>query len=330
MKWFALVDCNNFYASTFRLFEPELIGKPVAVLSNNDGCVIARSYEAKALGIKMGEVYHLNKDRFQDMGVAIRSSCYAYFGDLSDRVMRILMKYTPEAEVYSVDEIFLKFTGFDDNIDLRAHMLAAIEEVRQCTGIPISVGIAPTKALAKVANKIAKKYAAELQSVHWINSEDLRIKGLKWTEIHDVWGIGRQHTKKLITLEDRKPERIPIFEENTLKRTNIATAYDFTLLDDAFVKKEFSIVGLRLLHEQAFTTVVEINFSRLNVKGNFKTDFIRIKFSKINRVINFAAVPFVPVFQYHFTFLHFVNQQVYYVGNIRLVNTGNFVLLFQF
>jgi len=258
MKWFALIDCNNFYASAFRLFEPWLIGQPVVVLSNNDGCVIARSAEAKALGVKMGEVYHLNKQKYQEQRIHIRSSCYAYFGDISNRVMAILMKYTDALEVYSVDESFIKFVGFDDTVNLKQHMENAIAEVLQCTSIPISVGIAPTKALAKVANKIAKKFPVQTNATHWINTDELRVKGLKWTEIQDVWGIGRQHTRKLVTLEERRAEQMPLFEENILKRSNVATAYDFTLQDDAFIRKEFSVVGLRLLHELQGKSVLDL------------------------------------------------------------------------
>jgi len=258
MKWFGLVDCNNFYASAFRLFEPQLIGRPVVVLSNNDGCVIARSYEAKALGIKMGEVYHLNKERYDELGVVIRSSCYAYFGDISNRVMAILGKYTNAIEVYSVDESFLKFEGFDERYDLKTHMVKAIAEVLQCTGVPISVGIAPTKALAKVANKIAKKFPNETQSVHWINNDELRVKGLKWTEIHDVWGIGRQHTRKLISIEDRQATHAPLFEENILKRSNITTAFEFAQQTDEWVRAEFTVVGLRLLHELQGRSVLDL------------------------------------------------------------------------
>lgn len=292
MKWYGLVDCNNFYASAFRLFEPTLIGHPIVVLSNNDGCVIARSYEAKDLGIKMGEVYHLNKEKYEAMGIVVRSSCYAYFGEISNRVMSILMKYTNAVEVYSVDESFLEFTGFDENFDLKQHMINAIAEVLQCTSIPISVGIAPTKALAKVANKIAKKYPKQTDGVHWINTDALRIKGLKWTEIQDVWGIGRQHTKKLISTEDRPAQRAPLFEENILKRGNIMTAYDFSLQDEVWVRKEFSVVGLRLLQELRGISVLGLEAEEdkkiMNCTRSFERKLTRLEDIK-EKLASFVA-----------------------------------------
>jgi len=249
MVWFALVDCNDFYASTFRVFEPWLRGRPVIVLSNNDGCAIARSREAKTLGIKMAEVYHLNIQRYESLNVEVRSSCYAFFGNMSDRVMGILSKYTDGIEIYSVDESFLKFSGFDAHYDLKEHMAMAVAEVLQCTGIPISVGLAPTKALAKVANKIAKKFPQPTGDVHWINTDALRVKGLKWTEIHDVWGIGRRHTWKLLILEEREMQQTFLMDVSPLKLPKVTSAFDFTQLSEQFVRKEFTVVGERLHKE---------------------------------------------------------------------------------
>ena len=226
---FALVDCNNFYASCQRVFEPHLIGKPVVILSNNDGCVIARSNEAKALGVPMGAPAFQFKSIFKEHNVHVFSSNYALYGDMSNRVMNLLATFTPEIEVYSIDEAFLKFQGFEQ-FNLEEYGLTIKRKVTKGTGIPISVGFAPTKALAKVANKIAKKFPDRTKSVYVIDTEEKRIKALKWTKIEDVWGIGYQHAKRLRALQ-------------------IKNAYQFTKLHDDWVRKEMSVVGLRLKHE---------------------------------------------------------------------------------
>ncbi len=226
---FALVDCNNFYASCQRAFEPHLRNKPVVILSNNDGCVIARSNEAKALGIPMGAPAFEYKTLFEQNNVSVYSSNYALYGDMSSRFMNILARYSPEIEIYSIDEAFLKFKGFE-LFDLDQLGLDMQRTVTKGTGIPVSIGFAPTKALAKVANKIAKKYPERTQSVYAIDTEEKRIKALKWTKIEDVWGIGRKHTKRL-------------------QAKNIHNAYQFTQLSDDWVRKEMAVVGLRLKHE---------------------------------------------------------------------------------
>jgi len=225
----ALIDCNNFYASCQRVFEPHLIGKPVVILSNNDGCVIARSNEAKAIGIPMGAPAFEYKKLFEENNVYVYSSNYALYGDMSSRVMNILSTFSPEIEVYSIDEAFLRLVGFN-YLDIEEYGKTIQKTVTKGTGIPISVGFAPTKALAKVANKIAKKYPERTKSVYVIDTEEKRIKALKWTKIEDVWGIGRKHAKRL-------------------QAKNIINAYQFTQLSDDWVRKEMSIVGLRLKHE---------------------------------------------------------------------------------
>lgn len=226
---FALVDCNNFYASCQRVFEPHLRNKPVVILSNNDGCVIARSNEAKVLGIPMGAPAFEFKQLFKANNVFVYSSNYALYGDMSSRVMNILATYSPEIEIYSIDEAFLKFKGFE-YFDLQQLGLEMQRKVTKGTGIPVSIGFAPTKALAKVANKIAKKYPERTQSVYTIDNDEKRIKALKWTKIEDVWGIGRKHTKRL-------------------QAKNVLNAYQFTQLPDEWVRKEMAVVGLRLKHE---------------------------------------------------------------------------------
>jgi DNA polymerase V len=223
---FALIDCNNFYASCERVFRPDLIGKPVVVLSNNDGCVIARSNEAKAVGVPMGAPAFQFEKLFEQHGVQVFSANFTLYGDMSRRVMEILGEYSPEMEIYSIDEAFLKLSGFEQ-YDLQAYGLEIRNRVVKWTGIPISVGIAPTKSLAKVANRIAKKFQDKTGGSYVIDTEEKRIKALKWLKVEDIWGIGRQFAKKLWA-------------------ENVRTAYDFTQRDDAWVKKHFSIVGLRL------------------------------------------------------------------------------------
>ncbi len=226
---FALVDCNNFYASCERVFNPALRGQPVVVLSNNDGCVIARSNEAKALGVPMGAPAFEYKELFEKQRIHVFSSNYALYGDMSLRVMHLLSEFSPDVEIYSIDEAFLKFEGFR-HFDLQEQGNLMRQKVTRSTGIPISVGIAPTKALAKVANRIAKKFPDRTGSVYVMDDAEKRAKGLKWLAIEDVWGIGSQHAKRL-------------------RAQNVCTAYDFTLLPDAWVRKHMAVTGLRLKHE---------------------------------------------------------------------------------
>jgi DNA polymerase V len=154
----ALVDCNNFYASCERVFNPKLEKRPIVVLSNNDGCVVARSNEVKALGIRMGVPWFQIAEEANRHGIIAFSSNYALYGDMSDRVMNVLGQFTPQQEIYSIDECFLDLTGFD-HVDLIAYGQQIRRRVKQWTGIPVSVGIASTKTLAKLANHVAKKCA---------------------------------------------------------------------------------------------------------------------------------------------------------------------------
>ena len=244
---FALVDCNNFYASCERVFKPSLIGQPVVILSNNDGCVVARSNEAKALGIPMGAPAFQYQELFKKNFVNVFSSNYELYGDMSRRVMNTLSNFSPEIEIYSIDECFMKLRGFDEYFDLQTYGVQMGRTVRRNTGIPVSIGFAPTKALAKVANKIAKKYPEHTKSSYVIDSEEKRIKALKWTKIEDVWGIGRKHTKRLKALQ-------------------INNAYQFTQLDDKWVRKEMSVVGLRLKHD--LMGISSIDFEEVKSKQN--------------------------------------------------------------
>ena len=226
---YALIDCNSFYASCERVFRPDLRDKPVVVLSNNDGCVIARSIEAKALDIPMGAVAYKYQKFFDENNVKVFSSNYPLYGDMSQRVMNILSTYTPDVEIYSIDEAFLQFKGFE-NYDLNEYSQEIKQKVVKWTGIPVCIGVAETKALSKIANKIAKKFQDRTKGVYVIDSEEKRVKALKWTKVEDVWGIGRRISRRL-------------------KQFQIYNAYDFTELPSEWVRKEFSIVGLRLQRE---------------------------------------------------------------------------------
>ncbi len=269
---FALVDCNNFYASCERVFRPDLIGKPVVVLSNNDGCVIARSNEAKAVGVPMGAPAFEHEELFKKHNVHVFSANFALYGDMSQRVMNILSEYTPEIEIYSIDEAFLKLQGFE-KFNLKSYGQEMQRKVVKWTGISVSVGIAPTKSLAKVANRIAKKFPNKTNSVYLIDSEEKRIKALKWLKIEDVWGIGRRHAKRL-------------------KAINVNTAFDFTQLNDSWVKKNLSIVGLRLKHDlQGIPTLdLEILQPKKNIATTRSFEKNYTEFEQLNeRVTTFAV-----------------------------------------
>lgn len=223
---YALVDCNNFYASCERAFNPNLRNKPMAILSNNDGCVISRSDEAKVLGLPMGAPIFKWEGFCKANNMEIFSSNYPLYGDMSSRVMAILEQFTPDVEVYSIDEAFLEFKGFKDyNFEDYGSQIRT--RILKWTGIPTCVGVAPTKALSKVANKIARKFPKQTNGVYVIDSEEKRIKALKWIKIEDVWGIGRGLTKRL-------------------KAKNCHTAFDFVQLPDEWVRKNFSITQWKL------------------------------------------------------------------------------------
>ena len=190
-KKIALIDCNSFYVSCERLFNPKIRKKPVVVLSNNDGCIISRSTEAKALGIKMGEPYFKAKDIILKNKVEVFSSNYSLYGDLSRRVMRTLKRFNSAIEVYSIDEAFLDLSNFsDDEVEKVGREIR--ETVLKWTGIPTSIGIAKTKTLSKVANHIAKKKKSGVTSLIGIENIDPILEKV---EINDVWGVGRQLTK---------------------------------------------------------------------------------------------------------------------------------------
>ena len=191
----ALVDCNNFYVSCERAFRPDLISTPVVVLSNNDGCAVSRSNEAKALGIKMGQPWFECKDLADEHGIVALSSNYALYADMSNRVMSILSNFAPRQEVYSIDESFLDLTGIPRLRDVSYEMRA---RVFQWTGIPVCVGIGPTKTLAKLANFIAKKHPRSKGVFNYNDLTDVQqVKLLSQIEVGEVWGIGRRISARL-------------------------------------------------------------------------------------------------------------------------------------
>ena len=223
---FALVDCNNFYASCERVFNPNLQHKPIVILSNNDGCIISRSDEAKKLGIPMGAPIFKYRTLIANHNVKVFSSNYSLYGDMSSRVMSILKQFTPDIQVYSIDESFLKLEGFED-YNLTDYGMLMKNRILKWTGIPTCAGIAPTKALSKVANKIARKYPNQTNGVYVIDTEVKRINALKWTKIKDIWGIGKKLSNRLAT-------------------KGCKNAYDFTQLPESWVKSNMSVVESRL------------------------------------------------------------------------------------
>ena len=226
---FALVDCNNFYASCERVFEPTLEGKPIVVLSNNDGCIIARSNEAKALGVKMGAPYFKLKNLITQNGVIVKSSNYPLYGDMSSRVMKVIRGYSPIQEVYSIDESFIDLKGLP--LNLMDHMQSLRRRVKNWTGIPVCIGVGSTKVLAKLANRIAKKYP-RFDGVFDIDDlpYERYCKLLQSVEVGDLWGIGRQGAKKL-------------------NRIGIHTSHDFYQSDVGVIETLLGVNGKKIYKE---------------------------------------------------------------------------------
>ena len=225
---YALVDCNNFYASCERVFDPRLEQRPIVVLSNNDGCVIARSNEAKALGIAMGEPAFQKEEVYAKHNVAVFSSNFALYGDMSQRVMRTLAQHSAAMEIYSIDEAFLECGGLTaDGLDRFGSQLR--KTVKQWTGIPVSIGVAPTKTLAKVANHIAKRLP-DNSGVCVLNKEETIEYCLKKLPVEKLWGVGRRYA---------------LF----LRSWGINTAWDLRRMPEGWVKDNMTVVGLRLQKE---------------------------------------------------------------------------------
>tara|TARA_B100000674_G_scaffold33860_1_gene23635 strand:+ start:279 stop:1529 length:1251 start_codon:yes stop_codon:yes gene_type:complete len=237
-----LADCNNFYASCERVFNPKLNNKPVIVLSNNDGCVIARSNEAKLLGVKMGEPAFKIKSLIKNNDIAVFSTNFALYGDFSDRVMSILKSEIDNVEVYSIDEAFLDFQG----IDSLAKAEHIIQKVKKWTGIPISIGIAPTKVLAKLANTIAKKYTKK--GVFLLDSPQLISRALSFFSVDELWGIGSRYAKRL-------------------KHFGINTALDLRNTDRKWLRKNFSINAVHLQKELYGKSIYELELKKVRKKN---------------------------------------------------------------
>jgi DNA polymerase V len=272
---YALVDCNNFYASCERVFQPKLNGQPIVVLSNNDGCVISRSNEAKAIGIPMGAPAFKIKELIKEKIVHVFSSNYALYGDLSNRVMGVLSQFSPNLEIYSIDEAFLSFDGMQID-DFHHYGVEIKNKVQKWIGIPVCVGFAPTKVLAKAANRIAKKFQDRTNGVYVIDTDEKRLKALKWTKIEEVWGIGQQTTQKA-------------------KLRNINTALDFVdPKHENWIRKEIGVVGLRLKYELEGRSVIGLEPNSEQKKSISTTrsfpkqiaDFDSLR----ERVTTFAAV----------------------------------------
>lgn len=223
---FGLIDCNNFYVSCERVFRPDLNGKPVVVLSSNDGYVISRSDEVKALGVDMRIPTFRTSEIIEKHKINVFSSNYTLYGDMSGRVMSIIAENVPEIEIYSIDEAFVNLTGIEDLQSLGTDI---VNKVCKGTGIPVGIGIAPTKTLAKLANRFAKKFPG-YKRVCIIDTDEKRIKALQLTSIDDVWGIGSGSVRKLM-------ER------------GVKTAWDFTKLPQAWVRKNMTVTGERTWQE---------------------------------------------------------------------------------
>ena len=235
---FGLCDCNNFFVSCERVFDPSLNGRPVVVLSNNDGCVVSRSNEAKAIGIKMGQPLYQIRDYVKKYDVAVRSSNYHLYGDMSRRVMATLKQHVPAIEIYSIDEAFLLLDGMETG-KLKQFGEELARTVRRNTGIPVSIGISHSKTLAKIASKLCKKYP-KLNSACLMQRDEDIAKVLERFEIGDVWGIGRRHGRML-------------------RECGIETALQFRGLSKEWVHNRMGITGVRTWQELSGISCIEFS-----------------------------------------------------------------------
>jgi DNA polymerase V len=222
--YYAIVDCDNCYVSCERVFRPDLRNKPVIVLSNNDGCVVARSNEAKRLGIKAGTPYYQLAEQLPDTKIAVFSSNYELYGDITGRVMSVIKEAAPDYFRYSIDEAFCMLSGMD-HLDLKAWGEALHKKILRCTGMPVSIGIAETKTLAKVASHYAKHYPG-YRHCCIIDTDEKRVKALKLYPIGEVWGIGRRYAARLENIGDK-------------------TALDFASHTEGWIRASFNIVATR-------------------------------------------------------------------------------------
>mgnify|MGYP002517197147 CR=1 FL=1 len=269
---YALADCNNFFASCERVFRPDLQGKPVIVLSNNDGCAIARSNEAKALGIKMGAPLFKIRHLVEKHDIAVFSGNMALYGEMSQRVRWVLGEFAPSVEVYSIDEAFLDLRGMKD-IDFDAYAKEISAKCWKMTSIPVSVGIAPTKTLAKIASKLCKQYPKLRGGCYMHRAQDIE-KVLRKYPIEDVWGIGRKSAAKL--------------HERYVK-----TAYEFTCLPESAVQKLMGITGVRTWKELQGIPCIEFEDGfeakqSICVSRSFSTEIYDLKELQ-EQIANFAS-----------------------------------------
>lgn len=267
-----LIDCNNFFVSCERVFRPDLLGRPVIVLSNNDGCAVALSNEAKALGFKRGDPYFKIKARAEMSGTKVFSGNHRLYGDMSKRVMSILRSMVADIEVYSIDEAFVEID--DTTGDLAAFGRELVRKVTRSTGIPVSLGIAPTKTLAKIGSRFAKKYPG-YKGAALIDSTDKARKAMALTDIEDVWGVGRRLNKRL-------------------RMMNITTALQLADLTEEAVDKIFNVVGKRTWRElngEACITTDDPPTDHMTMRSSrsFATE-IRDLESMSQAVSNFAAI----------------------------------------
>tara|TARA_E500000178_G_scaffold356553_1_gene435428 strand:+ start:2460 stop:3713 length:1254 start_codon:yes stop_codon:yes gene_type:complete len=246
---FALIDCNNFYVSCERVFNPNLNGKPVVVLSNNDGCAISRSDEAKQLGIPMGAPIFKYRSIINQHNVIVLSSNYPLYADMSNRIMTTISKFIPDVEIYSIDEAFLKFEGYE-NYDLLSYASKMRNTILKWTGIPTSVGIAPTKSLAKISNKIARKFPSQTKHVYVLDTDYKRSKALNYFPLNDIWGIGRRLSKRL-------------------QNIGCKNASDFVNLPEQWVKSNLSIVELKI--QQELKGISNLDLDSLKIKKSIAT-----------------------------------------------------------
>jgi DNA polymerase V len=269
---FALADCNNFFASCERVFRPDLQGKPVIVLSNNDGCAIARSNEAKALGIKMGAPLFKIRHLVEKHDIAVFSGNMALYGEMSHRVRLVLGEFAPAVEVYSIDEAFLDLRGIS-NIDFDRYAKEISARCWKMTSIPVSVGIAPTKTLAKIASKLCKQYPKLQGGCYMHRPQDIE-KVLRKYPIEDVWGIGRKSAAKL-------------------RARYISTAYEFTQLPETAVNAIMGVTGVRTWKELHGIPCIEFEDGfeakqSICVSRSFSTEIYEMKELQ-EQIANFAS-----------------------------------------
>ncbi|MBE9584607.1 Y-family DNA polymerase [Mucilaginibacter sp. JRF] len=255
-----IIDCNNFYASCEQNFMPSLNGVPVVVFSNNDGAIIARSEEAKALGIDMAVPIFEVKKLMKQYNIKGFSSNYTLYGDMSKRIKSIIRNFFPEVEDYSIDESFVSCKGLKYR-DLLGYVTDARDKISNWSGVPVSIGVASTKTLSKLANRIAKKRYRDI-GVYIIDNDEKRIEALKSTEIKDLWGVGRRISARL-------------------NKFGIFTAYDLSLVDSDWAKKNFSVVLQRTVYELNGISCIPLeliepakqNIASQKSFGKFQTDF---------------------------------------------------------